>query len=509
MIPKRPINADVEPDEEKAEKPAPEPAGPGAPRMLMALVALAVVFIVAAIAWGTGGDEADTNEAPAPVPASGKKPAEQATSQTTEALGYPGFATNNTTRIGGSDPAANAAGAALAVFPSTTPEQRPAAVTVVGEEDWAGAIAAAVLMAAPVRAPILFSGPDEMPHVTEEALAALDPQGSKGTGQASLFAVGSVAYPGKAAPIDSGDPASTAAQIATLRDRLFGKPPEHFVVASETRPDFAVPAAAWAARSGDPVLYAGPTKLPGPTASILEAHPKVPVYVLGPSSAISSVVVREIAKISKRVKRVAGEDPVANALALARYGDGDFGWNINDPGHGFVLARSDSPADAAAAAPLSASGTWGPLLLTDDATELPEQVRSYLLDVKPGYTTDPTRAFYNHVWVIGDPNAIGVEPAGRSQRTGRACEDRGRRMSESENPQLLGGAKEITVEDIRALAGPVTPHFALQVRNRIRRLIERLPADHPARAEGERQIARLEALAQHSGEPRDTLGISH
>lgn len=82
-------------------------------------------------------------------------------------------------------------------------------------------------------------------------------------------------------------------------------------------------------------------------------------------------------------------------------------------------------------------------------------------------------------------------------------------MSESENPQLLGGAKEITVEDIRALAGPVTPHFALQVRNRIRRLIEPLPADHPARAEGERQVARLEALAQHSGEPRDTLGISH
>jgi hypothetical protein len=82
-------------------------------------------------------------------------------------------------------------------------------------------------------------------------------------------------------------------------------------------------------------------------------------------------------------------------------------------------------------------------------------------------------------------------------------------MSESENPQLLGNAKEITVEDIRALAGPVTPHFALQVRNRIRRLIEPLPADHPARAEGERQIARLEALAQHSGEPRDGLGISH
>ena len=82
-------------------------------------------------------------------------------------------------------------------------------------------------------------------------------------------------------------------------------------------------------------------------------------------------------------------------------------------------------------------------------------------------------------------------------------------MSESENPQLLGGAKEITAEDIRALAGPVTPHFSLQIRNRIRRLIEPLPSGHPARAEGEKQIARLEELSQHSGEPRDGLGISH
>jgi hypothetical protein len=82
-------------------------------------------------------------------------------------------------------------------------------------------------------------------------------------------------------------------------------------------------------------------------------------------------------------------------------------------------------------------------------------------------------------------------------------------MSEAENPELLGQAKEVTPEDIRALAGPVTPHFALQVRNRIRRLIEGLPADHPARREGERQIARLDELSMNSGEPRQGLGISH
>lgn len=62
-----------------------------------------------------------------------------------------------------------------------------------------------------------------------------------------------------------------------------------------------------------------------------------------------------------------------------------------------------------------------------------------------------------------------------------------------------------TVEDIRALAGPATPHFALQIRDRIAQLIEPLPPGHPARIEGERQIAKLEELAQHSGEPRGAL----
>jgi hypothetical protein len=82
-------------------------------------------------------------------------------------------------------------------------------------------------------------------------------------------------------------------------------------------------------------------------------------------------------------------------------------------------------------------------------------------------------------------------------------------LSEAENPNLLASDREITPEDIRALAGASTPHFALQVRNRIRRLIEPLPADHPARIEGERKIAALEDLADHSGDPRGTLGIDH
>jgi hypothetical protein len=75
-------------------------------------------------------------------------------------------------------------------------------------------------------------------------------------------------------------------------------------------------------------------------------------------------------------------------------------------------------------------------------------------------------------------------------------------VSEAEHPNRFRPEREVTVEDVRQLMGASTPHFALQLRNRIARLIADLPADHPARLEGEREIARLERLGL-TGEVRD------
>jgi hypothetical protein len=74
-------------------------------------------------------------------------------------------------------------------------------------------------------------------------------------------------------------------------------------------------------------------------------------------------------------------------------------------------------------------------------------------------------------------------------------------MSEAENPDRLREGREVTVEDVRQLMGASTPHFALQLRERIRRLIRDLPPGHPARTEGEREIARLDRIA-YAGEVR-------
>lgn len=77
-------------------------------------------------------------------------------------------------------------------------------------------------------------------------------------------------------------------------------------------------------------------------------------------------------------------------------------------------------------------------------------------------------------------------------------------MSQAEHPDRLRTDREVTVDDVRQLMGASTPHFALQLRERIRRLIRGLPADDPARVLGEREIARLELIAfdgEVRGEP--------
>jgi hypothetical protein len=68
-------------------------------------------------------------------------------------------------------------------------------------------------------------------------------------------------------------------------------------------------------------------------------------------------------------------------------------------------------------------------------------------------------------------------------------------VSQAESPQRSAASYDVKVEDVRQLMGASTPHFALQLRNRIAKLIDGLAADHPARVLGEQEIRRLEQLS--------------
>jgi hypothetical protein len=257
---------------------------------------------------------------------------------------------------------------------------------------------------------VLIGDRDEVPQVTADALASLNPVGGSGAADAAVYLVGDVAAPEGYVTerITGATPAERAAAIDELRSRLLRSAPESVLIASSDKAAYAMPAAAWAARSGDPVLFAERDRLPEATARALVRHREQAVYVLGPESVIGEEVSRRIARAAPAVQRIGEPGAAASSIAFARYASSGFGWNINDPGHGLVLASAGRPLDAAAAAPLSASSRWGPLLVLKDAGTLPATVRSFLLDIKPGFEDDPTRAVYNHVWVIGDSSAIGA-----------------------------------------------------------------------------------------------------
>src|SRR5205085_4299362 len=104
-------------------------------------------------------------------------------------LSFPAIATKNTTRVAGSDPVADAAAVALAVYPSTTSGTHPRAVTIAPTADWQAAIASSVLMASPIRAPLLLSGSSSLPAATARTLDALAPSGSGAVGGAQVIRV--------------------------------------------------------------------------------------------------------------------------------------------------------------------------------------------------------------------------------------------------------------------------------------------------------------------------------
>jgi putative cell wall-binding protein len=330
-------------------------------------------------------------------------------------LGFPASATKNTVRVPGEDSVATAAAVARAVYPSRSDDTRPSAVVLVDVEDWQAAISASQLMAAPVRAPVLFAEDGELPEATQDALEELEPTGSEQLGGAQVVRVGDVPEPEglESTVVRAGEAPEVAARIDALVIEAARRPSPSILVAAADAPEYAMPAAGWAAKSGDPVLWVTRDGVPAATRRAIAEHRRPRIYVLGPSDAVPDRVVRALEELAPEVRRIEGDDPAAAAIEFARFSDGRFGWNVVDPGHGLVVASAERVLDAPAAAPFSTSGQYGPLLLVPEAGTLPEELQEYLLDIQPGYDRDPVRGVYNTAWIVGDESAVSVDVQAR------------------------------------------------------------------------------------------------
>jgi len=366
----------------------------------LAALLLASAAVLVAAGCGNSSDDNGTPTAPQ-IGKQGSQP------KAAQQLGFPTFATRNTTRVGGADAIADAAAVAQAVFPGTADVTRPGAVVTVDSNSWQDGVAASAFFALPLRAPILLTQGGDVPAATSSALKALSPRGEPKAGGAQVLKVGAAAAPSglKAKAIAGNNVFGTAAEIDRLNARATGKPASQVMIVSSERPEFAMPAAGYAAKSGDPVLFTRANELPPETVAALRKHDSPDIFILGPDSVISKGVEDRLRKLGT-VTRIQGPDAVTNAIAFARYTNGKFGWGVVDPGHGIVFENDKRPLDAAAASALSGTGAYGPLLLVTDPQQLPELVQRYLLDIQPGYDKDPVRGVYNHGWLIGDEAAI-------------------------------------------------------------------------------------------------------
>jgi hypothetical protein len=330
-------------------------------------------------------------------------------------LGFPVSASKNTTRVPGGDAAADVAGAVSAVFPSTAADDRPHAVAVVDTRNWQGVIAAGVLMAKPLVIPTLLSSGGNLARVSSDTLARLRPPGSPLAGNAQIIRIGDDAgRPGtyRKAIIPGSDPYAVAAGVDKFFSTARGKPSANVIVTSGEQPAFAMPAAAWAARSGDSVLFVRQGVIPEVTRQALATHDKPNIWVLGPPSAVGPVVMRDLRKLGK-VQRIQGPSPVQNAIAFTHFSSHGFGWGIDTPGQNFTLASTTRPSDAAGAAALAGGGVFAPLLLTDVAQPLPPSLDGFFQDVQPGYQDNPNSGVFNHVWILGDDTTVSVAAQGR------------------------------------------------------------------------------------------------
>jgi hypothetical protein len=220
-------------------------------------------------------------------------------------------------------------------------------------------------------------------------------------------------------------PAQAAASVDQERARLAGAVSNRVVVVGLGDPRYAMPAAMWAARTGDPILFVERNGVPTATAAALERRGgRAEVIVLAPHAVVSESVLEQLRQFG-RVQRVAGDSPEAHAVRVAEAYDpvSGFGWGYGTkPGNemvnrNYVVTNVDDWRSVIAAAPLArATAKSGPLLLVE-ANRVPPLTENFMWRMRPRFVESPAEGPFNHLWVVGGLNAVSFETQGNLDYT--------------------------------------------------------------------------------------------
>ncbi|MDS0282672.1 DUF4396 domain-containing protein [Haloarcula onubensis] len=292
---------------------------------------------------------------------------------------YATMQTKDTTRFPAGDPAQLSVDTARAARPPGANASYDTVVRVP-EGDWQTALAASRLRASADA--IVLYGDAPVPGAGDGTTAA--PNAST-------------------VRLSGGDPAQTAAEVAMRGNNSDGVSPNNVILVSSESPQWALPAAAWSAYSGDPILYANEDGVPSATQRAIDELNASHVYVLAPPDLVSRDA---LGSLDVEWTRVSGSTPQDHAVEIAKYRDEsrDFGWGIDERDKvGYdntMLVNPDRPGHAVASTNLQ-WGKAGPILLAHDDGTLPAVTENYLWRIQSSWFSTPAEGPFNHVFVLG------------------------------------------------------------------------------------------------------------
>lgn len=341
----------------------------------------------------------------------------------------------NVARIGGASDEETAAYVLQTAYPATRAENKPATIVNVSD-DWRFALAATPLIARPINAALVISsaaGTDQTtvreiermrtpiaqqptaPQTSQTApTGAQPPEPSSAPSQSlpTLLNIGTKGVERESIPSD--DPAQVAAMIDERRAIATASPSDNVVIVSaDADYRWALPAGAYAARMGTPILFVARDSVPpATTAALQRRNGQARIFVLGPTEAVTANVFDQLKQFGS-VTRIEGGDYYESAVRFAEFRDdgASFGWGHTGRGPGqwsavnSILVNGERWQDGVLASHLARGGKSGPLLFTQ-RERVPAVVDNYLWRQRPVFSNTPAEGPFNHVWVVGSFDRI-------------------------------------------------------------------------------------------------------
>jgi putative cell wall binding repeat protein len=316
-------------------------------------------------------------------------------------------------RVPGLSPADVAAAAVLAAYPPGG-SARPNGWVLTTPEDWQQALLAAQFGARPVNAGLLLTNKGYVATPSQDVMGRVTAGTFPRSGGVQTLLFGSLGQDVllfltklklRVAQLLAPNRDALGLKLVPFRGGFAKSFSSDIVVVSSQARDYALPAGAWSAYSGDTIAFVNRDSVPAAAVTLLAQRQKLlaakpAIYIVGPTSVVSSAVEAQLGAYGT-VKRIAGPTAIDTAIAFARYRDPatGFGWGLTRGPASVSLLDTANWANAVGAFDLAATGPQAPLLLTPGPGPLPAALVQYLRELRS--TTGGSQGY-----VLGDTRSI-------------------------------------------------------------------------------------------------------